>query len=132
MWCRLNIFIWTFLVLRKSFFSSWPCKFSSKYFYPNPGWCFQLIFIIQLSSFTKKACKFAIKRYSNIFLEFTKRREHLQSNALDKLRFSNSDSLLLKLKTIPSCFELDIFHNNLKDNVYGQVFSYKYFSLLLK
>ena len=29
-------------------------------------------------------------------------------------------------------FEHDIFHNNLKDNVYGQVYSYKYCKLLPK
>ena len=35
------------------------------------------------------------------------------------------ESFLLKLKTITSCFE-HVFHNNLKDNVYRQVYSYKY------
>ena len=35
----------TFSVLRKSSFPSWPCCFFSKYFYPNPWWCFQLNFV---------------------------------------------------------------------------------------
>ena len=42
-------------------------------------------------SFTKKACKFAIKRDSKNFLEVAKGIEHLQQNALVKLRFSDSD-----------------------------------------
>ena len=58
-----------------------------------------------ICSFTKNACKFAIKRDSNFFLEVPKRIERLQQNALVKLHFSDSDSeqvqsFLLKLNTI--------------------------------
>ena len=43
-------------------------------------------------SFTKKACRFITKTDSKNFLEITKRIEHLQQNALVKLRFSDFDS----------------------------------------
>ena len=42
------------------------------------------------------------------------------------------ESFLLKLKTITTCFEQDIFHNNLKDNVYGQIYYQKYSQLVPK
>ena len=75
-----------------------------------------------ICSFTKNACKFAINRGPNIFLEVLKRIECLQQNTLFKLCFSDSDSeqvqsFLLKLKTATTCFEWHIFHNNLKDNI---------------
>ena len=38
--------------------------------------------------------------------------------------------LLLKLKGKTACFEHDIFHNNLKDKGYRQVFPYKYCTFL--
>ena len=47
---------------------------------------------MRIPSFTKKACKFAVKKDSKIFLEVTKGIERLQQNALVKLRFSDSDS----------------------------------------
>ena len=53
----------------------------------------------------------------------------LRSDSVFRLRLRASlviGSFLLKLKTIATCFEYDIFHNNLKDNVYGQVYSWKY------
>ena len=83
--------------------------------------------------------KVTIKRHSSPkhFPEVTERKECFQQNALDKLRFSDTDSkqvwqsfFLLKLKTITTCFEHGSFHNNLKDNVYGQVYSYKCCRLL--
>ena len=43
-------------------------------------------------SFTEKACKYAIKRDSKIFLEIHKRIERLQQNTLVKLRFLGLDS----------------------------------------
>ena len=47
-----------------------------------------------ICSVTKKACIFAIKKDSSpkTFLEVTKGIDHLQQNALEKLRFSDSDS----------------------------------------
>ena len=42
------------------------------------------------------------------------------------------ESFWLKLKTIILCFEHDISHKILNDNVYGQVYSYKYCRLLTK
>ena len=33
------------------------------------------------------------------------------------------ESFLLKLKIIAMSFEQDIFHNNLKDNIYWQIYS---------
>ena len=36
------------------------------------------------------------------------------------------------MKTITTCFEHDIFHNDLKSNVYAQVYPYKYYRLLTK
>ena len=42
-------------------------------------------------SSTKKACRFITKRDSKKFLEITERIEHLQQNALVKLRFSDFD-----------------------------------------
>ena len=61
-------------------------------------------------------------RIKIFFLEVPQRIERLQQNSLVKLRFSDSDSeqaqsFLLKLKTITTYFEHDIFHNNLKDNI---------------
>ena len=63
------------------------------------------------------------------FLEITKGIERLQQKRLNQtlfLRFQLRTSLvlesfLLNLNTIATCFEHDIFLNNLKDNVYGQV-----------
>ena len=48
----------------------------------------------EICSFTKRVYKIAIKRDSNpkLFVKVTKGIEHLQQNALDKLRFSDSDS----------------------------------------
>ena len=95
-----------------------------------------------ICSVTKNACKFAIKRDSSpkIFLEVTKGIDLLQQNAVLTNSVyhipipsrSSERVLLLKLKTITTCFEDDIFHNNLKDKVYGQVYSYKYCRLLPK
>ena len=48
-----------------------------------------------------------------MFLEVTKGIEHLHQNDLARLRFSDSESFLLKLRTMAMCFEHDIFHNNL-------------------
>ena len=48
--------------------------------------------LVSDGSFTKKACKFAIKRGSKFFHEITKGLERLQQNALVKLHFSDSDS----------------------------------------
>ena len=100
--------------------------------------CFEILY----PSFTKKAWKcihLSMCSDPKNFLEVAKGRERLQQNALVKLRFSNSDrasllieSFLLKLNTITLCFEHDIFHNNLKDKVYGQVYSYQYCRLLPK
>ena len=42
-------------------------------------------------SFTKKACKFVIKKYSKNFLEVAKRLGRLQQKALVKLCISDSD-----------------------------------------
>ena len=72
-----------------------------------------------------------------MFLDITKAVESQQKNALDKFRFSDSDSeqiwsLLLKLKTISTCFEHDSFHNSLKDNIYEQFYIKKYSRLLPK
>ena len=89
-------------------------------------------------SFTKKACKFVIKRGSKNFLEVAKGIERLQQNSSVKLRFSgsalgkSSDRVFFtKIEDITPCFE-HIFQNNLKDNVYRQVYSYKYCRLLPK
>ena len=61
--------------------------------------------------------------------------KRLSETPLFRLRLRASllkESFLLKLKTITACFEHDIFHNNLKDNVYGQVCFYKYCRLVSK
>ena len=78
--------------------------------------------------FTIRVCKIAIKSDSSpkYFLEVTKWTERLQQNALDKFRLRASlvmESFLLKLKIIAMSFEQDIFHNNLKDNIYWQIYS---------
>ena len=39
-------------------------------------------------------------------------------------------SFFLKLKTLTMCFKLNIFYNGMKDNVYREVYSYKYGMLL--
>ena len=89
-------------------------------------------------SFAKATFEFTIKGDSSQknFLEVTKGIERLQQNALNKLCFSDSNSeqvqFLLKLKTTATLFEHYIFHNNLKENVYAQVYSYKYCRLLPK
>ena len=86
MWWILHISMRTFFVLRKSSFLSWPCRFFSKWFSPNPGDVFNWSSLV-------KACKFAVKRDSipKFFLEVTKGIERLQ-NAFDEIHFSDSSS----------------------------------------
>ena len=71
-----------------------------------------------------------MKRDSKIFLELPKKQ-----NAFSKTPLSNSvfqippqskstDPFLLKLKAIlTTCLKHDIWHNKLKDNVCGQIYS---------
>ena len=65
------------------------------------------------------------KKDLKYFFEVTKEVERLQQNALVKLHFT--DSKTEDHRT--ACFEYNIFHNNLKNNFYGQVYSYKYCKL---
>ena len=81
----------TFFVLRKSSFPYLPCRFFRNIFTQSPV-MFSTDLRYVICSFTKKACKFAIKRDSKNFLEVTKRMERLQQNSLVKVRFSDSDS----------------------------------------
>ena len=130
----------TFFVLQKCSFPSWSCRLYLNVLRKHPVMFSTDLHQSSICSVTNKACNFAIKRDSSlkIFLEVTKGIDLLQQNTLDKLRFlpapirSSERVLLLNLKTISTCFEHDIFHNNLKNNVYGQVFSYKYYRLLPK
>ena len=133
MWWRLYIFMRIFFALRKSSFPSWLTMLVfSEVFLPQ--------YLVMSStdlhwpiicSFTKKACT------QKICLEIPKGIERLQQKRLCQFPFyrfrprASPVSLLLKLKTIAACFEHDIFCSNLKDNVYGQVYSYKYCRLLL-
>ena len=112
----------TFFHFTKKFFWSWLWIVFFEIYLPPPAvWCFQLIFIIQYAvrkdifaclfsvhwtstlnwatfweilppSFTKKACKFVMKRDSKNFLEVAKGIERLLQNSLAKLRFSDYDS----------------------------------------
>ena len=74
-------------------------------------------------SFTKKACKFIIKRDSKNFLKVAKgmaNSKTFQPNSVFQILATLMiESFLLKLKTRTPCFEHNVFHNNLKDNVYG-------------
>ena len=78
-----------------------------------------------ICSFTKNASKFAPETNSKIFcLKFLKEQNDFsktpQSISVFQIptRSKSSDRVFLtKLKTITACFEHDIFHNNLKDNI---------------
>ena len=135
MWCFQLIFIIQYAV-RKIFllvcsvfiiqkvYTSWTSTFN----YVNG--CF---FRDPFPSFTKKACKFIIRGDQKIFFKLPKKIKRLQQNAFVKLRFADSDSgqvYFTKIEDHNPCFEHNIFHNNFKYNVYGQVFSYKYCKLL--
>ena len=90
-----------------SFYSKFACTFSKA-----------IMVVISITLTTKQI---ASKTY---FLEVPRRVERLQQNTLVKLRFSDSAqskssdrSFSLKLKAITTCFEHDIFHMNLRDNI---------------
>ena len=83
-----------------------------------------------MCSFTKKACKFAIKRNAKIFCWSSQKNrwpsaKYLSQTPFFRFRLRASpvvESFLLKLKTTTTCFEHDIFHNNLKDNIKTNLF----------
>ena len=84
--------------------------FFSKDFYPNPRRSFQVIFIC---TFTKKACKFTVQKDSKNVLSYQRNRtppaKHLCQTPFFRFRLRASlvtESFLLKLKTITTCFEL--------------------------
>lgn len=54
----------------------------------------------------------------NTFGKTPLKRLRFRSPTLSK--YGDSD-FLLKLNTISACFKQDIFHNNLNNNVYGQI-----------
>ena len=91
-------------------------------------------------SFTKKACKFVIKKILQKFSWSCQKIRAPSAKGLSQTLYFRFwlraslviESFLLKLKIITPCFEHDISHNNLKDNVYGLVSSYKYCKLLTK
>ena len=147
MWWRFYIFMKTF-VLWKSSLGKFPTR---EIFLPQlPVWCFQLIFIIQYA--VRKnifGCLFSVydtrslsshEQVRSIRLWSCERNTTPSAKRLSQTPFFRFwlraslviESFLRKLKTITLCFEHDIFHNNLKDNVYGQVYSYKYCRLLPK
>ena len=78
-----------------------------------------------ICSFTKKVCKSAIKRDSKFFSWSSQKNrtpsaKHLSQTPFFRFRLRASpviESFLLKLKTITTCLEHDIFHNNLKGNI---------------
>ena len=78
-----------------------------------------------ICSFTWKVCKFAIKRGSKNFSWSSQKNrtpsaKHLSQTPFFRFRLRASpviESFLLKLKTITTCLEHDIFHNNLKGNI---------------
>ena len=101
--------VWTFFILRKSSFRSWPCRLFFEIFYRTTLPPTQMIFltdmfllIIELyankinCSLTEKACKFAIKTLrdscTEIFLGVTKRIECLQQNTFDRFHSLDFDS----------------------------------------
>ena len=91
-WCFQLVFIIQYAVRKNIFtclFSVYNTRSLSSH---EQVLLIRLRFEILLPSFTKKACKFAIKRDPKNFLEVAKEIEHLQQNALVKLRFSDSDS----------------------------------------
>ena len=116
------IFLWELrflFILQKISFSFWPCSFFFEIFLPQLPVMFSTDLRQLICSFNKRAYKIAIKRDSvpKHFLEVTKRnRSRLWVSLV-------IESFLLKLKTITTCFVQDICHNNLKDNVYGQIYS---------
>ena len=78
-----------------------------------------------ICSFTKKVCKFAIKRDSKFFSWSSQKNrtpsaKHISQTPFFRFRLRARpviESFLLKLKTITTCLEHDIFHSNLKDNI---------------
>ena len=84
----------TKFVLRKSSFPFLIISLFFEIFLPQPPIMFSTDFNLSvICSFTKKVYKIAMKRDSSPehFLEVIKGIEHLQQNALNKLRFSDPD-----------------------------------------
>ena len=107
MWWILYIFMISFFVLRKSSFPPWPCTLFSKYFYPNPWWCFQLILISQYAALLKSLHICHKKRPRKFSWIYERNRmpsaKHLSQTPFSRFRLRASlviEYFLLKLKTI--------------------------------
>ena len=104
--------MWPSFVLRKSSFPSWPCRLFLKRFYPNYdfNWCSSVdnatMSITPSAAFKKRHIWQTLK---NSVLQVP-----TQYKSGEKFFF-------IKLNTVTTCFEHDIFYNKPKDNVYGLI-----------
>ena len=129
-----------FFVLLKRSFPSSSCSFFFEIFLPQPPVVFSTDFNQSvICSFTKSLENCYKKRLQPKTCSGSYQRNRTPSaKRLRQTLFFRSraslviESSLLKLKIITTCFEQYIFHNNLKNNVYGQICSQKYCLLLPK
>ena len=91
----------------KKFFPPWPCTLFSKYFYPNPWWCFQLILISQYAALLKSLHICHKKRHRKFSWIYQRNRlpsaKRLSQTPFSRFRLRASlviEYFLLKLKTI--------------------------------
>ena len=70
-----------------------------------------------ICSFTKKACKFALKRDSKEKKAFSKTREYNSIFQIPNQSKFSDRVFLTKIEDHNYVFARDIFHNNLKDNI---------------
>ena len=116
-------------LLRKSSFSSWFCRFFQTIFTPTPSDVFNWSSLVNITQLYLKSLQVCYKKRLKIFSWNCQRNrtplgKRLSQTPFSRFQSKTSNSLFF-LKTITTCFEHDIFHNNPKDNVYGQVYSYK-------
>ena len=117
------IILWElFKVLRKSSFPTSSCSFYRNIFTPTPGDVFNWSLLVHLQLYLKCSQTCHQKRLKNFSWSYQRNRtpsaKYQSQTPFFRLRLRAClviKSFLLKLKGITTCFERDIFHNNLKE-----------------
>ena len=117
------IILWKlFKVLWKSSFPSASCSFYRNIFTPTPGDVFNWSLLVDMQLYLKCLQTCHQKRLKKFSWSYQRNRtpsaKHQSQTRFFRLRLRASlvmESFLLKLKSITTYFERDIFHNNLKE-----------------
>ena len=117
------IILWElFKVLRKSSFPTSSCSFYRNIFTPTPDDVFNWSLLVHLQLYLKCSQTCHQKRLKNFSWSYQRNRtpsaKYQSQTPFFRLRLRAClviKSFLLKLKGITTCFERDIFHNNLKE-----------------